>query len=101
MESERTKHTSYIDYDEIESLLKGIEYISKIDSKITKLTQFQADYKTKGELEVSTYSNDGKVSAAVGSGTIYPARAYFDFEDIQKIKSALDNAKKTLDSIKV
>jgi len=99
-ESEREKRSSYIDYDEIESLLKGIGYISKIDSKITKLNEFQADYKTKGEFEISTFSSDGKIAAAVKSGSIYSASAYFDFEDIEKIKTAIDKAKKVLDSIK-
>ena len=95
-----TKHSSYIDYDEIESLLKGISYISKIDSKITKLSEFQADYKTKGEFEISTFSSNGKISAAVQSGSIYSASAYYDYEDIEKIKLTIEKAKQTLDSIK-
>lgn len=33
------EHTSYVDYDEIDSLLKGIDYISKVDRSATKLSE--------------------------------------------------------------
>ncbi len=46
----KREHVSYIDYDEIDSLTKGIDYITKVDKTATKLDDFQADYKTKGEL---------------------------------------------------
>jgi len=39
---------SYVDYDEIDSLLKGIDYVSKIDVTQTKLSNFEAHYRTKG-----------------------------------------------------
>ncbi len=44
------EHTSHIDYEEIESLLKGIEHIAKIDATVTKLASFRADYKTTSDL---------------------------------------------------
>ena len=40
--------TSYVDYDEIESLLKGLDYIVKLDKSATKLRSFQADYRAAG-----------------------------------------------------
>ncbi len=44
---------SFIDYDEIDPLVKGIDYISKIDASATRLANFQADYRTKGDLRVN------------------------------------------------
>lgn len=65
------ENTSYVDYDEIPSLLKGIDYIAKVDKSVTKLDNFQADYKTKGDLRISTFSSgSGEVMVAVKSGTI-------------------------------
>ena len=43
------KDTAFIDYDEIDSLLKGIDYISKIDKSVTLLPDFEAAYRTKAE----------------------------------------------------
>ncbi|HUQ34710.1 MAG TPA: hypothetical protein VM095_21510, partial [Pyrinomonadaceae bacterium] len=31
---------SYIDYDEIDPLLKGLEYLGKVDNSVTQLTRF-------------------------------------------------------------
>jgi hypothetical protein len=94
------KHTSFIDYDEIDSLIQGIDYITNIKSNITKLDDFQADYKTKGDLKISTFSSGTKVMAAVTSGNIGGVAAYFKIEDLVKIKQLILNAKKKIDSIK-
>ena len=47
--------TSYIDYDEIGSLISGIDYIAKVNKSATKFSNFQADYNTKGYFKVSTF----------------------------------------------
>lgn len=93
--------TSYVDYDEIDSLLKGIAYIGKIDKTATALAQFQADYKTKGDLTVSTYSDDnGRIEAAVQSGQFGATLAYFSLSDLDDFAKLLGKAKTILDGIK-
>jgi hypothetical protein len=95
------KDRAYIDYDEIDSLVKGIEYISKIEKSVTKLDQFQADYKTKGELRVSTFSDDsGKIQTAIHSGQFGGVTAYLSLEDLASFKKLVQQAKEKLDSIK-
>jgi hypothetical protein len=94
------KSTSYIDYDEIDSLLKGIEYISKIDKTATKLSSFQADYKTKGDLGVSTYNNEDKIQAAVQSGRIGSTTAFMTLDHLIAFRNLIARAKEILDGIK-
>lgn len=94
------QHTSFIDYDEIDSLIKGIEYISKVQTDVTKLEDFQADYTTKGDLKISTFSSGDKIMAAVTSGNIGGVAAYFNIEDLAKVKDLIIEAKKKIDSIK-
>src|SRR5258705_9518272 len=48
---------SFVDYDEIDSLLQGIDYISKIDQNITPMKSFEAEYKTKGDFSITTFSS--------------------------------------------
>ena len=94
------EHVSYIDYDEIDSLIKGIDYITKIDKTVTKLDLFQADYRTKGQLTVSTFSDDaGKVQAAVESGLYGSVSAYFSLDQLAEFKNLIQKAKDKLDSI--
>jgi hypothetical protein len=74
------KETSYIDYDELESLLRGIDYIARIDHNPTKLADFQADYRTKGDLAVSTFSDaSGKTMVAIKSGVIRRHQCFLSF----------------------
>lgn len=95
------KNTSYIDYDEIDSLIRGIDYISKIKSDVTRMNDFQADYRTKGDFRVSTYSTTGgTIAAAAASGTIGGAQALLTLSDLGKLRDLLLSAKQTIDSAK-
>ena len=94
------KHTSFIDFDEIDSLIKGIEYISKVKAEVTKLENFQADYTTRGDLKISTFSSTNGVMAAVTSGKIGSVAAYFNIADLEKIKQLVIQAKQKIESIK-
>jgi len=97
----KRENTSYIDYDEIDSLLKGIDYIAKIDKNATKLDLFQADYRTKGDLMVSTFDDsDGKVQAAIQSGVYGSVSTYLSLDDLAVFKGLIQKAKGKLDSIR-
>lgn len=92
---------SFIDYDEIEPLLKGIEYISKVTSASTKLAKFEAIYKTKGDFSVTTFSSAaGGIEAAVKSGYIGAATAFISIPMLNDLRNFISQAKQTLDSIK-
>jgi hypothetical protein len=89
---------SFIDYDEIDPLLNGIDYISKIKSDVTPLGSFEATYKTKGDLSIVTFSSrSGKVEAAVKSGYVGATTAYLSLDKLQELRSLVVKAKATLD----
>jgi len=94
------KDTSYIDYDEIDSLLKGIAYIEKVDNKVTKFSNFQADYNTKGDFSISTFSTGNKIMIAISSRRIGGVSAYYNFSSLTEIKSLIQKAKQKIDSIR-
>jgi len=94
------EHTSFIDYDEIDSLVKGINYITKIKPDVTKLEDFQADYKTKGDLKISTFSSGTKIMSAVTSGNIGGVASYFNIEDLAKVKDLILKAKAKIEEVK-
>jgi hypothetical protein len=95
------KETSYIDYDELESLLRGIDYIATIDHNPTKLADFQADYRTKGDLAVSTFSDaSGKTMVSIKSGVIGGTSAFYPLSRLSEFRSAVAKAKTALDSVR-
>jgi hypothetical protein len=95
------ENASYVDYDELESLIKGIDYIGRIDKTITHLANFQADYRTKGDLDLSTFSsNNGETLVAVKSGTIGGAQVFYKLGDLVRFRGAIATALSTLDSLR-
>jgi len=93
--------TSYIDYDEINSLIKGITYISKVNKSATKFSDFQADYKTKGDFEISIFNSSGdEIMVAVSSGYIGKVTAYYELPALSEITALIAKAKNKIDSVK-
>ena len=90
---------SYVDDDEIPALLKGLEYLVKVDRSATPFEGFQADYRTRGEMEVSTYSTDGgsRVAAAVSAGTIRRGTAVFTLNELDSIRTLVEAARVALE----
>jgi hypothetical protein len=85
---------SYIDFDEIESLIQGIDYIAKIDTTATRLASVQADYTTRGDLRVSSFSEqDRKMSLAVHSGSIGGTTAYLSLAQATDLKALIGKAR--------
>ncbi len=61
---------SFIDEDEIDDLLSGIEYISKANKDITSLENFEIVYSTLGNFKITVYSQyGGTLGLAVESGS--------------------------------
>lgn len=48
---------SYVDEDEIEALIQGLEYIKQIDKTVTSLGGFEAEFRTRGDLSMIVFSS--------------------------------------------
>lgn len=94
-------NATLIDYDEIDSLLKGIDYITKVDKSATALSGFEAIYKTRGDFRVTTFSKKGgEIGVAVQSGSIRTVTAYLKLSHLSKVRELIENAKAKLDEAK-
>ncbi len=95
------ENRSFIDEDEIESLVRGLEYISKIDRSVTSLSGFEAQYRTKGDFSITTYSDkSGGIKLAVSSGRIGKTTAFLKLADAEVIKNYLIAAQTVIASAK-
>lgn len=85
---------SFVDAEEIDSLLKGIEYITKIGRDVTSLQNFEADYRTKGDLSITVFNDGtGKISAVIASGRIGQIKAFIELPQLEELRRLILAAK--------
>jgi hypothetical protein len=90
-----------IDYDEIDPLVKAFDTIAKSDDSITKLTHFEARYRTKGDFEIMVFKQvSGGVAAAVEGGFFDRSRLLMTLDDFTRLRWMIAQAKERLDEIK-
>ena len=66
---------------------------------MTKLDAFEVEYRTKGELEITTFSSDTGVDAAIRSGSVGGATAFLTLDQLQSLRALVVEAKTKLDSL--
>lgn len=91
---------SYVDYDEIDSLIKGIDYIAKVDKSVTKLDSFEAQYSTKGDLSITIFNDKEGLQIAITTGRIGGTTAYFESPYLPNFRKLITEAKSRLDVIR-
>jgi hypothetical protein len=102
--SEQLEDTSFIDYDELDALLKGMEYISKVDFTVSSLTSFDASFTTKGGLRVAAHGSrrTGFIEASVQSQGSRFSRAgvSISMTELAQFRVLMEQAKVKLDAIR-
>jgi hypothetical protein len=90
---------SFIDYDEIDSLVKGIDYIAKIGKSVTQFNDFEAQYRTKGDFSITVFSDSsGGLSLSVDSGRIGRTSAFLEMSELSNLKALILEAKRVIDA---
>ncbi len=92
---------SLIDYEEIDPLIKAFDTVGKADESITKLTHFEARYRTRGDFEIIVFKQvSGGIAAAFEGGFFDRSRLWLTLEDFAKLRWMIAQAKDRLDEIK-
>ncbi|MDX6531750.1 MAG: hypothetical protein QOH41_4040 [Blastocatellia bacterium] len=92
---------SLIDYEEIDALIKAFDTIAKSDDSVTRLTHFEARYRTKGDFEIMVFKQvTGGVAATVEGGFFDRSRLMMTLDDFTKLRWMIAQAKDRLDEIK-
>jgi hypothetical protein len=93
---------SFIEYGELDALIKGINYVSKVDKDATQLQNLEAVYTTKGEFSISNYfTYQGEPRIAVSVGRYEPKTVFIDQSGQTSLLGVLQQAKTTLDELKL
>ncbi len=91
-----------IDYEEIEPLLNGIEYISKTDWSVTSLAGFDAFYTTKDGFRVMAFSRSrtGSIEIAVRSMRSNERPMLLMRDQLAQLRNLIEQARNKLDEIR-
>lgn len=89
---------AYVDYDELDPLLKGIDFIMKLDDKATKLSRYEAQYRTRGGLVLVTFNTPNGYAAAISTGGGSRPRFVLRPTGLAEFKNLLESAKEVLDA---
>lgn len=93
------EHISFVDYDDIAPLAKALDQLTKLDNTATSFNRFQADYRTHGEVQVTTYTTDASavVAAAVTCGGLERATVLLNLADLDTLRTLVDAARVDID----
>ena len=91
-----------IDYDELDSLLDGIEYLGKLDWSVTSLPDFQAVYTTKGGFRADAHGSrrTGNIEFDVRNQRLYAHKLALSRDQLGQLRSLVEQAKTKLDSLR-
>jgi hypothetical protein len=92
----------FIDYEEIDPLVRAFDTMAKASDAITKLAHFETRYRTHGDFEIIVFKEvaGGAISTAVEGGYYERKRLFMNLEDLAKLRWMIAQAKEKLDEIK-
>jgi hypothetical protein len=95
------ENRAFIDYDEIDRLLRALDSIARVNETVTKLASFEARYRTLGDLEIVVFRQGRSGTAAsLSSGLCDRVTGLLTLDELDKLKAHIVEAKTRLDEIK-
>lgn len=92
---------AYVDYEELDPLVAGLDYILKLENTATKLARFEAQYRTRGELSFYRFNTPNGYGTAVsirerrGPRLVLRPAGLVEFRDLlESAKALIDEARR-------
>jgi hypothetical protein len=98
IESQQSGRT-IIDYDELDELLNGIDYVSKVDYDVTPLPGFEAVYTTRAGLRVVAYTSKKSETIQMYVQSANSSKIYFAANELSQFRALVQQAKTNLDTL--
>lgn len=103
-ESDQVEELTLVDYDELDSLIKGIETLSTLDGSVTSLSGFEASYRSRGGLRIAAYTSrrTGTIEASIRVETRSgpAATVLASTAQLGQLRVLIEQARSRLDSIR-
>lgn len=95
------ENRAYIDYEEIDGLLAGIDAVSRVNETLTKLVGFEGKYRTLGDFEVGVFRQTRSGNAvSLSTGVCEQSRVTMTLDELTKVRAMIAEAKAKLDEAK-
>ncbi len=92
-----------VDYDEMDSLLNGLNYLAKIDYKVTAQPTFVASYVTRSGLRVGAFTSQrrGVIQYFLQDYSTTSPRILITSAQLAQFQDLVDETRKNLDALQV
>jgi hypothetical protein len=99
--SDNVEDTTVVDYDELDALIRAMDYVGKVDWSVTPMSHFEAAYITRSGLKVATYSSrrSGTVEAFALSNRLTRCRGNFTTSQFAQMRVLLEQAKARIENL--
>lgn len=87
----------YVDYEELDPLVAGLDYILKLENTATKLARFEAQYRTRGELSFYRFNTQSGYGTAVSIRERRGPRLILRPTGLVEFRDLLNSAKELID----
>jgi hypothetical protein len=100
-EGDQTGGSALVDYDELDSLLNGLDYLSRVDWTVTSLASLNAFFITKDGFRTAAFSSKrtGTIEYAVRALRSNQRPALLTRDQVAQLRSLIQQAKSKLDSL--
>ena len=95
------ENRAFIDYEEIDGLLAGIDAVSRVNESMTKLVGFEGKYRTLGDFEIGVFRQTRSGNAvSLSTGVCEQSRVTMTLDELTKVRAMIAEAKAKLDEAK-
>lgn len=92
---------STVDADEVEPLIRAVQTIAQTNKSATKLAEFQADYRTRDQFRVSSYSSkEKKIGASISAAGTGYGNTFGEPADLEALSRLLQKAQSVIAGLK-
>jgi len=92
---------AFVDYEELEPLLRAIDSLTAVDENSTKLVGFEAHYHTRGDLELKVFRQTQRLTAVtIQTGICTRATESLSLDELAKVRAMILEAKTRLDELR-
>lgn len=95
-QGEYREERAFIDADELDELVRGIDALLEIRENPTTFENFEVRYTTKGELEITAFNTRGSISYAVQAGRVGSAQTFMNEEGLRRLRGMFVTAQERL-----
>lgn len=81
--------SSFIDFEEISSLIKGLDYLEGIKSNPTKFEHYEAVYLTNGGLKITHFNTKKGILVAIQVGRYSSKSVYLELSNLLTFKETI------------